>query len=272
MLQLENVTHAYDGRVVLRDVSLRLTERRIGLIGANGSGKSTLARTLNGLIVPDSGRVLVDGRDTRKHAREIRRRVGFVFSDATTQILMPTVAEDVAIGLRGSGLSAAEIDARVDAILERHGLAGHRDHPAHLLSGGQKQMLALASVLVTEPEFLVCDEPTTLLDLHNVKVIERTLRELPQRIILLTHHLDSLADFDRVLVMDDGRVVFDGEPGEAVAHYTGLMERRADERAEASPPMAGGRFAGAVESSEEGSAMGASVRRAGERAPLESGR
>ncbi|WP_017620429.1 energy-coupling factor ABC transporter ATP-binding protein, partial [Nocardiopsis gilva] len=235
MLQLENVTHAYDGRVVLRDVSLRLTERRIGLIGANGSGKSTLARTLNGLIVPDSGRVLVDGRDTRKHAREIRRRVGFVFSDATTQILMPTVAEDVAIGLRGSGLSAAEIDARVDAILERHGLAGHRDHPAHLLSGGQKQMLALASVLVTEPEFLVCDEPTTLLDLHNVKVIERTLRELPQRIILLTHHLDSLADFDRVLVMDDGRVVFDGEPGEAVAHYTGLMERRADERAEASP-------------------------------------
>ncbi|MBB6170568.1 biotin transport system ATP-binding protein [Nocardiopsis mwathae] len=232
MPQLENVTHAYDGRVVLRDVSVRLTERRIGLIGANGSGKSTLARTLNGLVVPDSGRVLVDGRDTRKHAREIRRRVGFVFSDATTQILMPTVAEDVAIGLRGSGLSAAEIDARVGAVLRRHGLADHRDHPAHLLSGGQKQMLALASVLVTEPEILVCDEPTTLLDLHNVKVIEQTLRGLPQQVILLTHHLDSLTGFDRVLVMDDGRIVFDGAPGAAVDFYTGLMARRADGRGE----------------------------------------
>ncbi|WP_067970633.1 energy-coupling factor ABC transporter ATP-binding protein [Nocardiopsis trehalosi] len=224
MLQLRDVTHAYDGRPVLRGVTLDLAEHRIGVIGANGSGKSTLARTLNGLVVPDSGRVLVDGRDTRRHGREVRRRVGFVFADPAAQIVMPTVAEDVAIGLRGRGLDRAEIGARVDAVLRRHGLADHRDHPAHLLSGGQKQMLALASVLVTEPEVLVCDEPTTLLDLRNRRVIERTLRALPQQVVLLTHHLDALTGFDRVLVMDEGRVAFDGAPEDAIAHYTALMD------------------------------------------------
>ncbi|RCV52020.1 energy-coupling factor ABC transporter ATP-binding protein [Marinitenerispora sediminis] len=226
MLQLENVTHAYDGRMVLRDVSVRITEHRVALIGANGSGKSTLARLLNGLVVPESGRVLVDGQDTRRHARAIRRRVGFVFSDADTQIIMPTVAEDVAVGLRGAGLTPAETAARVDDVLRRHGLADHRDHPAHLLSGGQKQMLALASVLVTDPDILVCDEPTTLLDLHNVRVIADTLRGLRQQVVLLTHHLEMIADFDRTLVMDGGRIVFDGAPDAAVAFYRDLMERR----------------------------------------------
>ncbi|MFD0776703.1 energy-coupling factor ABC transporter ATP-binding protein, partial [Streptomonospora algeriensis] len=237
-LRLERVRHAYDGRAVLRGIDLELSEQRIGVIGANGSGKSTLARTLNGLVLPDSGRVLVDGLDTRRHARAIRRRVGFVFSDASAQIVMPTVAEDVAIGLRRSGLSTAEQRARVDAVLQRHGLAGHRDHPAHLLSGGQRQMLALASVLVTEPEVLVCDEPTTLLDLRNTAVIEETLRALPQQIVLLTHHLDAVADFDRVLVMDEGRVVFDGAPAAAIAAYTALM-RPTERNGCASPADAG---------------------------------
>lgn len=225
MIRLEQVSLSFEGRPVLREISLDLREQRIGLIGANGSGKSTLARTLNGLIVPDSGRVLVDGEDTRRHARSIRRKVGFVFSDPDTQILMPTVAEDVAVGLRDSGLPKSELDARVDAILEKHGLAAHRDHPAHLLSGGQKQMLALASVLVIEPKFLICDEPTTLLDLRNVRVITAALAALPQQILLLTHHLEMLGDFDRVLVMDGGRVVFDGAPAPAIRHYRDLMEQ-----------------------------------------------
>lgn len=229
MLRLEGVSHSYDDRVVLREITLDLAQHRIGVIGANGSGKSTLARTLNGLVLPDEGRVSLGEWDTRRHARHIRRRVGFVFSDAANQIIMPTVAEDVEIGLRPLRLGRAETTRRVDQILVRHGLAGHRDHPGHLLSGGQKQLLALASILVTEPDVLVCDEPTTLLDLRNTRMVHRTLAGLDQQVILFTHDLDLLTDFDRVLVMEEGRVVFDGHPTDAVAFYTKLMDEAPEE-------------------------------------------
>ncbi|WP_049575141.1 energy-coupling factor ABC transporter ATP-binding protein [Nocardiopsis sp. SBT366] len=225
MLRLEGVSHSYDGRAVLRDVDLDLTEHRIGVIGANGSGKSTLARTLNGLVLPDAGRVSLGEWDTRRHAKQVRRRVGFVFSDAANQIIMPTVAEDVEIGLRSLKLGREETARRVDEVLERYGLGDHRDHPGHLLSGGQKQLLALASVLVTGPEILVCDEPTTLLDLSNTRMVHRTLAGLEQRVVLFTHDLDLLSGFDRVLVMAEGRVAFDGAPGDAVTFYTKLMDQ-----------------------------------------------
>lgn len=228
MLRLEGVSHAYDGRPVLRDVTLDLAEHRIGVIGANGSGKSTLARTLNGLVLPDEGRVTLGEWSTRKHARKIRRRVGFVFSDAANQIIMPTVAEDVEIGLRHLALGREETAHRVDTVLERYGLDGHRDHPGHLLSGGQKQLLALASVLVTEPEVVVFDEPTTLLDLRNTRMVHRTIDALEQQVVLFTHDLDLLAGFDRVVVIDAGRVVFDGEPHAAVESYTRLMDTLPD--------------------------------------------
>jgi biotin transport system ATP-binding protein len=224
MITVSGVHHSYDDHPVLHGIDLLLTERRIGIIGANGSGKSTLARMFNGLVLPSRGRVLVDELDTRKHGRRIRERVGFVFSDADTQIIMPTVAEDVAIGLSRRGLSRAEVDRRVEDILAGHGLAEYRDHPAHLLSGGQKQLLALASVLVTEPRTLVCDEPTTLLDLRNARIVMRALRSLPQQVILLTHHLELLHDFDRVLVIDAGRVAFDGPPRAAVEFYRTLLD------------------------------------------------
>lgn len=224
MLRLEGVSHSYDDRAVLRDVTLDLAEHRIGVIGANGSGKSTLARTLNGLVVPDEGRVSLGEWDTRRHAKHIRRRVGFVFSDAANQIIMPTVVEDVEIGLRSLRLGKAETARRVDEILVRHGLDGHRDHPGHLLSGGQKQLLALASVLVTEPEILVFDEPTTLLDLRNTLMFRRTLAGLEQRVLLFTHDLELLEGFDRVLVMEAGRVAFDGPPADAVPFYLKLMD------------------------------------------------
>ena len=224
MLRLEGVFHSYDGRPVLQEIDLDLAEHRIGVIGANGSGKSTLARTLNGLVLPDRGKVSLGEWNTREHARRIRRRVGFVFSDAANQIIMPTVAEDVEIGLRRLVPDRRDRDRRVDAALERYGLDGHRDHPGHLLSGGQKQLLALASVLVTEPEVVVFDEPTTLLDLRNTRMVHRTIAALEQQVVLFTHDLDLLEGFDRVVVIDAGRVVFDGKPHASVEYYTQLMD------------------------------------------------
>jgi len=211
---------------VLTDIDLSLAEDRIGVIGANGSGKSTLARLLNGLVVPSSGRVLVDGMDTAREGAGVRRKVAFVFSDPDAQIVMPTVAEDVAFSLRRHGLDKAQVAERVGEALARFGLAGHGDHPAHLLSSGQKQLLALASVLVTEPEVLVCDEPTTLLDLRNSRHVTGLLAGLTQRVVLVTHDLESLRGWQRVLVIDEGRVVADGPAEQSVAYYQSLMEGR----------------------------------------------
>ena len=223
VIEVRAVTHRFGQRIVLRDVDLVLAERRIGVVGANGSGKSTLARLLNGLVVPVQGSVLVDGLDTARHGAAVRRRVGFVFTDPDAQIVMPTVAEDVAFSLRRSGLDRATRAARVAAVLERFGLEEHADHPAHLLSGGQKQLLALAAVLVTEPAVLVCDEPTTLLDARNGRRVADLLRDLPQQVVLVTHHVEQLAAFDRVLVLEGGRVVADAPPESALSAYTALV-------------------------------------------------
>ena len=223
MIELSGVSHRYGERMVLRDVDLLLGERRIGIVGANGSGKSTLARLLNGLVVPTSGTVRVDGLDTRRDGAAVRRRVGFVFTDPDAQIVMPTVAEDVSFSLRRSGLDRAARARRVTEVLERFGLTDHADDAAHLLSGGQKQLLALAAVLVTEPAVLVCDEPTTLLDARNARRVAGLLADLPQQVVLVTHHLEQLEDFDRVLVVDGGQVVADGVPAVALAAYTALV-------------------------------------------------
>jgi len=224
--ELRGVGHVYGERVVLSDLDLRLTERRIGIVGANGSGKSTFARLLNGLVVPTSGTVRVDGLDTRTQVRDVRRRVGFVFQDPDAQIVHPTVAEDAAYGLENQGVPAGERAERVAEVLERYGLAGHADHPAHLLSGGQKQLLAIAGVLVMRPARIVFDEPTTLLDLVNARRVAQVIEELEQQVVAVTHDLDLLDGFDRVLVIDGGRVVEDGPPDSAVAAYRSLMVHR----------------------------------------------
>ncbi|RBY95040.1 ABC transporter ATP-binding protein [Blastococcus sp. TBT05-19] len=223
-MELRDVEHAYGERVVLDGISLTLTERRIGVVGANGSGKSTFARLLNGLVVPTSGTVLVDGLDTRTQVRAVRRRVGFVFQDPDAQIVHPTVAEDLAFGPHNQGLPDDEVQRRVEEMLGRYGLADHRDHPAHLLSGGQKQLLAIAGVLAMRPRRIVFDEPTTLLDLSNTRRVARVIDELEQDVVVVTHHLDLLSGFDRVLVVEHGRVIADGTPAETVPWYVARMD------------------------------------------------
>lgn len=213
-----------DSRTILHPVTLALAEARVAVIGANGSGKSTLARLVNGLVEPTSGAVSVDGLDTVRDGAAVRRRVGFVLTDPDAQIVMPTPLEDVALSLRRAGVPRGERDARAREVLARFGLADRAEVSVHALSGGQKQLLALAAVLATEPQVLVCDEPTTLLDLRWRARVDALLAELEQQVVLVTHDLEVAARADRLLVVDEGRVVFDGDPREGVAFYRRLME------------------------------------------------
>ena len=204
---------------ILSETSLEITERSIALIGPNGSGKSTLARLLNGLVRPAQGRVLVDDLDVAEHGREVRRKVGFVFTDPSAQLVMPTVVEDVALSLRRVHKHKAERRAAAQAVLDAYGLGTLADRSVHALSGGQRQLLAVAGVLACQPDVVVADEPTTLLDLANSRMIGDLLLGLPQQLVLCTHDLDLAARCERALVVSGGRVVFDGPAPDAVAHY-----------------------------------------------------
>lgn len=223
MIEIDGVCHAFGNILALDGISLTLSERRIAIVGANGSGKSTFARLLNGLVVPDRGCVRVDGLDTRTDAKAVRRRVGFVFQDPDNQIVMPTVAEDIAFGLRPLKLPAPVLQARIEAVLRRYGLERYRDHSCYLLSSGEKQLLAICAVLVVAPHYVVFDEPTTLLDLRNKRRIAEVIAGLEQTAIVVSHDLDLLRGFDRVLVFDGGRVVADDTPAAALSFYLRLM-------------------------------------------------
>ena len=222
-IRFEAVGHRFGDDRVLSDVSLTLTEARVGIVGANGSGKSTLARMINGLVSPTTGRVTVDGLDVKREGREVRRRVGFVFTNPDNQIVMPTVREDVAFSLRRMRLPSDVAAARVDAALDRFGLTTLADRAAHTLSGGQKQLLSLAAVLVAEPAIVVADEPTTLLDARNARIVGEHLSSLDQQIVVVTHQLDLVEEFDRVIVIDAGRVVADDSAADALAWYRAAL-------------------------------------------------
>jgi len=223
MIELAGVSLERAGRRILVDLDLRLAERRIAIIGANGSGKSTFARLLNGLILPTTGQVAVGGLDTRTKGREVRRQVGFVFQNPDNQIVYPTVGEDLAFGLKGRGVAAAAIPGKVERTLDRFGLDGFGDRLVHELSGGERQMVALAGVMILEPAWLVLDEPTTLLDRRNTRRVMEAVAALDQHVLLVTHDLDLLAGFDRVLVFDEGKLNTDAAPKEAIAAYLRIV-------------------------------------------------
>jgi biotin transport system ATP-binding protein len=225
VIELRDVTvTAPNGRTLLADVTLTLTERRIAVVGANGSGKSTLLRLLNGLVVPSLGRVMVDGLDTMTDGAAVRRRVGFIFTDPLAQLVMPTPIEDVALSLRRTLPRAARRE-RAAELLAAYGL-GHVQHSSvYDVSGGERQLIALVSVLAVEPAVVVADEPTTLLDLRNRNRIREELARLDQQVVVATHDLELAADAERVLVVDEGRIVADGPPESAIASYLELVGR-----------------------------------------------
>ncbi|UKA61189.1 energy-coupling factor ABC transporter ATP-binding protein [Arthrobacter sp. FW306-04-A] len=221
-----SVRVAVDGsaspKTLLQDISLELTEQRIAVIGANGSGKSTLLRLLNGLVAPSEGAVTVNGADSTGDVRHVRSQVGFVFTDPLSQLVMPTGREDVELSLRRSIKNSKERAARAEAVLDRFGLLKLADQSIYELSGGERQLLALAAVLAVNPVVLVLDEPSTLLDLRNRELLRRTLAGLEQQIIMSTHDLDLALEAERALVVDGGRIVFDGGAADAVEHYRAL--------------------------------------------------
>jgi len=223
MIRFDNVSVQFDQRRVLENIDLALGEKRIGIIGANGSGKSTLVRLLNGLQTATSGQVLVDDLDPAKDGRKVRRHVGFVFQNPDNQIVYPVVEEDLAFGLKALKLPRDEINRRIDEILARYDLSDFKTHPSHLLSGGQKQLLAISGVLVMGPRYIVFDEPTTLLDLRNRNRVERAIADLDQTVITVSHDLDLIAEYDRVLVIENGRIAVDDRPAIAIARYREMM-------------------------------------------------
>lgn len=215
------------GPVILKPTTLTLTEQRIGIIGGNGSGKSTLVRLFNNLITPTTGRVLIDGIDAAADPAGVRKLVGFCFTDPSAQLVMPTCIEDVELSLRRSHRDPRQRRQAAQEILAEYGLADRAHTSVHALSGGQRQLLALAGVLAVQPTVLVADEPTTLLDLANTHAVAERLFGLPQQVVLVSHNLELVERCQRVLVVDRAEVVFDGDPREATAYYRDLATQAA---------------------------------------------
>ncbi|QRM54549.1 ABC transporter ATP-binding protein [Sinorhizobium sp. BG8] len=210
---------SFAGRPALHPLTLSLSERRIGVIGLNGSGKTTFARLINGLVQPTEGNVTVGGLDTVADSEAARGRVGFIFQNPQHQMILPVLAEDIAFGLKNRGLAKDDIAARTQGVLARFRIEHLGKRRVHELSGGETQLGAIASVLVTEPDVLILDEPTNQLDLRNRALIERTISELHEQAIVITHDLALLSGYDRVLLFHEGRLAADASPDEAIARY-----------------------------------------------------
>ena len=217
MIILSDISVTKNGTSILSSISLEITERRVGVIGRNGSGKTTFVKLLNGLEKPSSGSVsLVNGAN---EVLELSQYVGFVFQNPDNQIVFPIVEEDIAFGLKNSGLEKQDINERIGYYLGKFNLDYLRTRYTHQLSGGEKQLIALIGVLIMEPKYIVLDEPTTLLDYANRLILMNILDDLEQNLIIVSHDLELVADLDRVLLFDHGSLVSDGLPSEVIAKY-----------------------------------------------------
>ena len=213
--EAEEVNH------VLKGVSLDIGRGEfVAVLGHNGSGKSTLAKHLNVILTPTSGKVTVDGFDTadENNLFEIRRRVGMVFQNPVNQMVANIVEEDVAFAPENLGVPGEEIRKRVDDALEAVNMSKFAKHAPHMLSGGQKQRIAIAGVLAMEPEIIVLDEPTAMLDpigrREIMETVKRLNRERNMTVVLITHYMEEAVEADRVIVVDSGLIEFDGTPAE----------------------------------------------------------
>ncbi|MFC5759481.1 MULTISPECIES: energy-coupling factor ABC transporter ATP-binding protein [unclassified Rhizobium] len=220
-IRFESAGASFGARVAVEPLTLSLTEHRLGIIGLNGSGKTTFARMINGLMKPTTGKVLVNGKDTRE-AKAALADVGFIFQSPQNQIILPIVRDDIAFGLKGRGLSKAEIERQVERVLSRFNAEALADRRAHELSGGELQIAALCSVLATGPDILILDEPTNQLDLRNRVLVQKTIEGLEENVVVITHDLELISGFERVLLFHDGKLAADAPAAEAIARYREL--------------------------------------------------
>lgn len=220
VLRARDLTVRLDGRAVLSGIDLDLDARTIAVIGDNGSGKSTFARVAAGLVRRDAGDVAVLGLDPDRDAAELRRRVALVLSNPDAQIVMPVVADDVGFSLRAERLPKAERAERVARALARFGLSDLAERPAHDLSGGQKQLLALCGAFVREPDLVVADEPTAYLDARNARrVADHLLADTGHALLLVTHDLALARRCDAAVLFADGAVSAAGVASEVIDAY-----------------------------------------------------
>jgi biotin transport system ATP-binding protein len=224
-ISLEQAGYAIAGRTILSELTLSLTEQRIGVIGRNGSGKSTFLRLVSGLISPTAGQVRVAGLDPAKDRKAMLRQLGILFQNPDHQIIFPTVGEEMAFGLRQQGLDKAEADSQVRAVLAAHGRAHWEKEPVTALSQGQRHLLCLLSVLAMGPNTILLDEPFAGLDLPTQTRLSRSLAALTQQVITITHDPAALQGYDRVIWLEAGRVRADGPVEATVAAFRAEMDR-----------------------------------------------
>ncbi len=220
-IRFESAGASFGARVAVEPLTLSLTENRLGVIGLNGSGKTTFARMINGLMKPTTGKVTVNGRDTLEEKTALAD-VGFIFQSPQNQIILPIVKDDIAFGLKGRGFSKAEIDRKVELVLARFNAEELARRRAHELSGGELQIAALCSVLATGPNILILDEPTNQLDLRNRALVQKTIDGLEENVVVITHDLELISGFERVLLFHEGRLEADAPAAEAIARYREL--------------------------------------------------
>ncbi len=225
-IHLQDACAVLSGKPVLHGLTLALTEPRIGIVGRNGSGKTTLLRLLAGLIAPSAGTVRLDGLDPARAPRAMLAAVGILFQNPDHQILFPTVAEELAFGLIQTGLSRMDAAAQVTALLAAEGRSHWATAPVSTLSHGQKHYLCLLAVLAMRPATLLLDEPFAGLDLPTQARLARRLAALPQRVVTITHDPAAVADCDRVIWLEAGRVVADGAAAPVLAAFGAAMAER----------------------------------------------
>ena len=236
-VRFENVSFTYpgDAEPTLRGVSLDIEKGSfVAVLGHNGSGKSTLAKHMNGILTPDEGKVFVNSMDTADDDMliDIRRTVGMVFQNPDNQIVANVVEDDVAFAPENLGVEPSEIRTRVDNALKQVGMYEMRQHAPHLLSGGQKQRVAIAGVIAMDPEMIVFDEPTAMLDPQGrrdvLKAITALCRERGITIVLITHHMEECIGADRIIIMSNGRVTADGTPEEIFSRPEMMLQEGLD--------------------------------------------